>query len=230
MYDNGLSLRKGIKVSTSWQRRYFPKGHYHFPFYRTSYLAGSCFISPFGFFFGVCVPFIGVTGCNVYPPTVAFIDVPIYSGVQCTGYVNADQENLFNDPTLDQDEPGLKNAIDDLTEAFQGGDIDGLVTLINPNMSIAVYLRGKYRYSIAANDYVDLARDAIQSMHTVGFSLTYLHERAPGVFAVSGRQTYIDGSGNTETAWVSFVLQDISGQWTLTQIGNAPGTYRKPTF
>jgi len=60
----------------------------------------------------------------------------------------------------------LLNAIDELTEAFQGGNIDGLVTLVDPNSMIGVFVNGHYQYSLPANDYIDLSRDAIQSMHT----------------------------------------------------------------
>jgi hypothetical protein len=226
VYDNGLTLRKGISVSASWQRHYFPKGHYHFPFYRHTFVRGQTFLSPFGFFFGACVPYITASECRHYPPAVVFIDIPVFNGVQCTGFDDASDQNLFNDPNLNQDQPGLQNAIDDLTEAFQGGNIDGLVTLIDPNTSIAVYQNGHYQYSLSASDYIDLSRDAIQSMHTVGFTLKYLHQRAPGVFSVAGQQTYQDQNGQTLTTWVSFVLQDISGQWTLTQIETTPGRKR----
>jgi len=223
VYDNGLTLRKGIPVTAAWQKRYFPKGHYHFPYYQQNYIRGQCFISPFGFYFGVCVPYIGIADCRIFPPAVVFIDLPVYDGVQCTGFSDADDDNLFNDPTLNDEQPGLLNAIDNLTEAFQGGNIDGLVTLIDPNTSIAIYQTGKYQYSLPANDYIDLARDAIQSTHTVQFSLTYLHQRGPGVFSVAGKHTYNDQNGHLQTTWVSFVLQDISGQWTLTQAGTSPG-------
>jgi hypothetical protein len=228
VYDNGLQLRKGIPVTAAWQKHYFPKGHYHFPYYRNTFVRGQTFWSPFGFYFGVCVPYISADDCRIYPPAAEFIDVPVYQGVQFVRFDDADDQNLFNDPNLDQDQPGLRNAIDYLTEAFQGGNIDGLVTLVDPSTSIAVYQYGKYQYSLPANDYIDLARDAIQSMNTVGFSLNYLHQRAPNVFSVAGRQTYKDQNGQTQTNWVSFVLQDISGQWTLTQVETSPATRRNP--
>src|SRR5579862_4081041 len=139
VYDNGLTLRKGATASSPWQKKYFPKGHFHFPFYRTSFVRGQTYVSPFGFFFGVCVPFITASECHVFPPSVVFIDIPVYNGLQCTGYTDDGGANLINDPDLNQEQPGLLNAIDYLTEAFQGGNIDGLVSLIDPNTMVAVY-------------------------------------------------------------------------------------------
>ena len=129
VYDNGLPLRKGIQVSASWQKHYFPKGHYHFPYYRNAFVRGQTFRSPFGFFFGDCVPYISMSECRVYPPAVVFVDIPVFNGVQCTGFDDAGDQNLFNNPNLNQEQPGLQNAIDALTEAFQGGNIDELVRL-----------------------------------------------------------------------------------------------------
>jgi hypothetical protein len=225
-YDNGLQLRKGIKVQQAWQQHFFPHGYFHYPRYHPSYVPGQCFISPFGFYFGVCVPFIDISDCHVFPPTVAFIDAPLYDGSNCTGFDDSGTENLLNDANLDQDEPGLSNALDELAETFQNGNIDGIAVLVDPNVSIAIYQRGHYQYSLSPDDYMDITRDSIQSLQTVQFSLTAVHQRAPGVFSACGTHTYRDQNGNEQTVWVSFVLQDISGQWTLTQVETAPGHYQ----
>lgn len=227
VYDNGLRLRKGVKVTATWQRRYFPKGTYHYPYYRESFVRGRCFVSPFGFYIGICAPFIDASYCHVFPPAVTFVDEPVYNGNDCTGFNDTSDENLLNDANLDQDEPGLSGALDELSETFQSGNVDGLVSLIDPNTSIAIYFRGKYKYSMPSNDYVDVTRDAISAMTNVTFSIEYLHQRGPGVFSAAGHQTYRDANGQDQTMWLSFVLQDISGQWTLTQVSTAPGHYQR---
>jgi hypothetical protein len=221
-YDNGLILRKATPVTKAWQKRYFRKGHYHFPHYRGRWVAGQCFISPFGFYFGVCAPFISITDCIVAPPSVEFVDVPQYSGNAWLGYEDANDPNYLNDPNLDQEEPGLNNALSELTETFGNGDIDGLVSLVDPSMRVAIYEQGQYKYSMNSNDFVDLTRDAIQSAQTVSFTINYLHQRAPAVFAVDAQHVYRDASGANRTVYASFVLQDIGGQWTLTQVETSP--------
>lgn len=221
-YDNGLNLRKGVAVKLGWERRYFPHGYVHFPFYRQSYDRNHCFYSPFSFFFGICLPFIDISVCSVYPPSVVFIDTPIYNGNNCVGYTNLDDQNLIDDPNLNTNEPGLNAALDELTETFQGGNIDGLASLVDPNISIAVFLQGRYQYSLSSSNYVDLTRDAISGMQNAQLNLNFLHQRSPGVFVVSGNQMYTGQNGQTRTVYVSYVLQDISGQWTLTQVGTSP--------
>lgn len=205
-----------------WQKEYFRRGHVHFPYYRQTYIAGRCYYSPFSYFFGVCLPYIDISVCEVLPPPVQFIDYAAYSGDRCLGFQSTNDYNMINDPDLDQKEPGLNNALDELTETFQGGNIDGIVSLINPNLNIAVFMHNQYRYSLHANDYIDMTRDMLQSIQTVSFSLDYLHQRSPTVFTVSGEHVYQDSSGNTRTVYVSFVLQDIGGLWTLTQAATSP--------
>jgi hypothetical protein len=226
-YDNGLNLRKGTAVKLGWQRRYFPHGYVHFPYYRQFYDRNHCFYSPFGFFFGVCLPFIDISICSVYPPSVVFVDTPSYNGNNAVGYNNLDDQNLIDDPNLDQNEPGLNAALDELTETFQGGNIDGLASLVDPNVSVAVFLSGKYQYSLSSSNYVDLTRDAISALQNPQLNLNYLHQRSPGVFVVSGNQMYTGQNGQTRTVYVSYVLQDISGQWTLTQVGTSPDVIQK---
>jgi hypothetical protein len=222
LYDNGLRLRKGTEPA-AWQREYFRRGHVHFPFYRQTYVRGRSYYSPFSFFFNICVPCIDFSVCQVLPPPVSFIDIASYGGDQrCMGFLGIDDYNMINDPNLDQNQPGLNNALDELTETFQGGNIDGVVSLINPNLNVAVFMHNQYRYSLHADDYIDMTRDMLQSIQTVQFSLDYLHQRSPTVFCASGRHVYQDQNGNQRTVYVSFVLQDIGGLWTLTQVGTTP--------
>lgn len=221
-YDNGMILRKGVKVNQTWQRSYFPHGYVHFPFYHPGFIRGQCYISPFAFYFGVCVPYIDVSACAFFPPATVFCDSPVYNGNTCAGFQDLDNGNLINDPNLDQNEPGLNNALDDLFETFQGGNIDGIVSVINPNMRIAIFERGQYQYSLSADDFTDMTRDAIQNTQNVEYSLDYLHQRSPTVFVVSGHQVYVDRNNNQRTVYLSYVLQDIGGLWTLSQVNTSP--------
>jgi len=221
-YDNGLHLRKGQKVTAGWEKHYFKRGYAHYPHYRDHF---DGIISPFGFYYGSCVPWLDVSFCNVFPPAVSFIDQPIYDGQDYTGWAPNEGDNWFDHADLEQTNPGLSNAIDELNETFTSGNVDALVSLIDPNVSIAIYERGVYQYSMAANDYVDLTRDAIRNIATVSFTLDQLHQKTPNVFCVSGRHEYQDANGATQSNYVSFVLQDIGGQWTLTQVDNSPGVY-----
>jgi hypothetical protein len=119
-------------------------------------------------------------------------------------------------------EPGLANAVDELREAMGHGNIDALVALTDPNIKIAVFLRGRYDYSLDSSDFVDLTRDALRNAETIAFDITRIHRRSMGVYVVSGEHTYKNPDGNIRKVYVSYVLEGIRGVWTLTQVGTAP--------
>ena len=222
-YDNGIVLRPGTSIREDWQRHYFPRGRFHYPYYWPSYNSVTVYQSPFGFYFGVCAPFILRAHTHHVPPVVVYVDIPVYSGDTCRGYEPIRREDNFSNlDYLMQREPGLASAVDDLREAFARGNIDSLVTLTDPNTKIAVFLKGKYEYSLDSNDYLDMTRDAFQTTQTISFDMTRIHERAAGVYVVSGEHTYVDPSGRARKVYVSFVIEEIRGVWTLTQVGTAP--------
>jgi hypothetical protein len=209
-------------VTAAWEKPYFHNHHAHYAHYRDNFYRGGTYISPFGFYYGVCVPWLDPSACNVFPPAVAFIDAPIYDGTIYSGWSPGAGDNWFEHSDLEQAFPGLSNAIDELNETYSSGNIDAFVTIIDPNVSIAIYEHGQYQYSMASNDYVDLTRDAIRNISTINFTLDQLHQKAPTVFCVSGQHQYRDANGNTQTNFVSFVLEDIGGEWTLTQVDTSP--------
>jgi hypothetical protein len=218
-----LQLRRGIPVNADWQRRYFPHGRFHYPYYFPTYNPATVVISPFGFYFGVCAPFISRSHCFINPPAAVYIDIPIFAGDTCQGYAPISPEDNYLDlDSLRDREPGLANAVDELREAFGHGNIDALVALTDPKTRIAIFERGKYQYSLDPNDFVDMSRDAIQSTQTIAFDLTMIHERAAGVYVVSGEHVYRDPNGRSRKVYVSYVLEDLGGVWTLTQVGTAP--------
>jgi hypothetical protein len=151
-----------------------------------------------------------------------FIDAPLYDGVRWSGWNNDQDRNWLNDRNLDDEEPGLNNALDELTEAYQSGNIDGLVALVDPGVSVAVYERGAYQYTMPSNDFLDLTRDALRSLQTVSFNLEFLHQRATNIFSVGGQHIYRSANGQVRTVYVNFVLQDFGGHWTITQVETSP--------
>jgi hypothetical protein len=221
-YDNGTALRPATQVRERWQQNYFPKGHTYYPYYAARYNPTLDFISPFGFYYGVGAPYILRDQGFNHRPQFSYIEVSLYSGNAFQGYADPRQKNYFNQSNLGQQEPGLENAIDELREGFRRGNIDSLVTLTDPQGEVAIFLKGKYEYSMSSNDFLDLTRDALASTRTIQFDLTQLHKRGEGVYVVSGKHVYRDQDDRSRTVYVSYVLESLENQWTLTQMGTAP--------
>jgi len=218
-YNNGIVLRSGTFYRDRYFDHYFPSSYCYFPHYSSGFSLSLNFFSPYGYYYGVCPPYIYRNYCTYYPPSYVYVDVPVYVGNDWHGYRD---DRDYRDDVRDFREDGLETATDDIREAFRSNDINSLVNLTDPNVKIAVFLKGKYEYSLNANDYLDMTRDMLQTTDTVQFDLTRFHKRASGVYVISGKHVYTDHDGNKRTVYVSFVVERLSGHWTLTQVGTAP--------
>ena len=228
VFGNGDRLSSGERNDSNWDRRFFGDRDFHFRHYRHRFDRRDCFISPFGFFFGICPPFIDLNLCTFAPPAIQFVEVPVYVNDYCEGFQDTGEQSFLNDPYIDEADPGLQTALQELAEAFQGGNIDSLVPLVDKNTPIAVYERGTYKYTMSSDDYLDLTRDALENIQSVSFQIDSLHEVSTDTFSASGVQQYKDKNGKVQSMYLSFVLKDIDGRWTLIQVGTAPGEYQDP--
>ena len=227
VYTNGVTIRIGSVPYYTTLRPYFASGYSFYPYYVPSYGGGAAAVSPYGYFYGSAAPFINPDSVVADAPAAEYVDVPTYDGNLCSGYQDSDSENWLTHDDLADTEPGLLLAIEELTEAITQSKIDMLVSLIDPNVQVAVYLKGKYRYSLAGGDYVDLSRDAISNTKTIGFDITSLRKRADGVFCASGTQTYKSKAGKVRVVYVSYVFEQSGNKWILTQVGSAPDVIQK---
>jgi hypothetical protein len=116
----------------------------------------------------------------------------------------------------------IDGAVSDLNAAWQNGDVQALSKHIRQKARIAVYLRGKYQYSLDAGDYLDMTRDAFHATKTVSFKLDNVERKENGVYTVSGHHTYTDQKGKDHTVLVSYVLEKTGDEYYITQVGTSP--------
>jgi hypothetical protein len=207
-----------------------------YPYYYPTFDVSLSFYSPYSYYYGVCAPYIYRRHTYyAYPPTV-WIDVPIYVNNEYRGWdgdrYNRDDYYLNRssseyDPSNVQDQ-GLRDAMDDIRDAFHFGSIEHLVNLVDPQVKVSVFLKGKYEYSLSSNDYLDMTRDAMQNMDTIQFDITRLRKRALGVYVASGKHVYRNKEGEKRTVYVSFVLEKLRDRWTITQVGTSPDRIQEP--
>lgn len=122
--------------------------------------------------------------------------------------------------------PALENLLDKaiamVKQAWAKRDIQLLSELTDPKTRIAVYLRGKYQYSLAPQDYLDMTRDAFENVDTVAFRLDPPQRKEKGVYTVVGRHTYRSRDGEERSILISYVFEKKNDKYVLTQVGTAP--------
>ncbi|MCS6777879.1 MAG: hypothetical protein RMJ43_06790 [Chloroherpetonaceae bacterium] len=116
----------------------------------------------------------------------------------------------------------LRIAVDDICRTWTDKNIQLLAKHVRRDVRIAVYLRGKYQYSLDATDYLDITRDALNVANTVKFTLDRIERKEANIYTVSGKHVYRDREGESRTVLVSYVLEKMDGEYIITQIGTAP--------
>jgi hypothetical protein len=116
----------------------------------------------------------------------------------------------------------------DLREAFRFSDINLLTNLTDPSVRIAIFLKGKYDYSLNASDYLDMTRDMFATTETVQFDLERIRRRSTDVYVASGKQVYLNRDNKRRSVYLSFVFERVRGRWTITQVGTAPDRIEEP--
>jgi hypothetical protein len=109
-----------------------------------------------------------------------------------------------------------------LRRAWLQRDIQSLAEFVDKKTRIAVYLRGKYQYSLKPEDYLDLTRDAFQSTQTERFELDSPIRKEKGVYSVTGKHTYRTRKGELYTVYVSYAFEQKDDKFVLTQVGTSP--------
>ena len=223
-FDNGIALRRGATFTDHRFDAYFPHHYYSYPHYALGRDVGRVVISPFSFYVGIFPPYIDRSAVIISAPSRVFIDVPIYTHGDYRPYGGARDDYYLNraDDNRWKDDPDLRRAVYDLEDSFRNEDIALLAPLTDPAVNISVFAKGRYQYSLAPNDYLDMTRDFLRSAHTTNFTAYRVHPKAPGIYQVLARHDYQDTNGQTRTVYLDMIVQRINDRWTLTQVDTSP--------
>ncbi|MBM3494664.1 MAG: hypothetical protein FJX72_10180 [Armatimonadetes bacterium] len=223
-YERGIELRRAWRFTDTRFGLYFPQGHCYYPHYSHNYVSVDVFLSPYHFYYGVCPPYIHRRYVYHRPPRVVYIEVPVYVSNAYYGYGDGDyyldRGSWWRDDRAT--DPDLRRGIEDLEDAFRYNDIGQLVDLTDPRTEIAIFSRGRYQYSLSANDYLDTTRDFMVGADTVRFDVFRVRRRSADVCNLSAKHVYRARDGQTRTVYVSFVLERFGRSWAITQVDTAP--------
>lgn len=229
---------------------YFPGGLAYSSYYAPYFSLGYTALSPFAYYDSVYSPFIILGGLSSSPPQYIYVPYPVYQDGAYQGTRNEDVDGYYlnrnpnNNPNPNQNakapdntyrigeggngiakDTALDSTVTDLRDAWKTGKIDSLAKHVRRDAKIAVYLRGKYQYSMEAGDYLDMTRDALQATKTIRFDIETVQRKQKDVYVVLGRHTYRDSEGNERTVHVNYVLEKAAptdNDYIITQVGSAP--------
>lgn len=201
-----------------WQPKiYFPPVNDN---YRRHYPRGVAY----GFYVRVYEPYRVCPSVYVFYPTmpayisterIVVVERPVF--VEVPVFVYRDSYYLErNLPTR------LDATIGDIQRAWRYNSPDLIRRHLRFDMFVAVYLRGKYAYSIPAEDYYTMTLDAMRNTRTVRFAFDEIRKRTNDAYVLYGQHVYEDEDGHLRTTYISYTLERIGGEWIITEVGSSP--------
>lgn len=238
-YGNGVYGRAHYHHYSGFYGSIFAGGMAYYPCYSLDYLPGATCLSPYAYYLGAFPAYISAGNVDYAPPDEAYVPTPLYTPEGAyQGYQpeNPDNNGLTQAPSsqggyriseetqanTEKPDDEVKAAVDDIMNAWKDRDIQSLVKHVRKDSQIAVYLRGKYQYSLDSGDYVDMTRDAFSATKTVRFVLDNIQRKQDGVYVVTGHHVYKDNSGAEHTVHISYVLERADDGYYITQVGTDP--------
>jgi len=161
-------------------------------------------------YYDPCPPFVVVYRVTYLPPRphTVLVEVPIY--VESPYY-------LERRPPDDR-----QQLLSDLRAAWMLRDPSFLERYIRPNSYIAIYLDGQYAYSLPAQDYIEMTRDAIRAVKTEQIRFDRITKRGETQIVVRGEHQYLDeATGVRRVVYISYTFERVDGRWYLIEAGSS---------
>jgi hypothetical protein len=161
-------------------------------------------------YYDPCPPFVVVYRVVYLPPRphTILVEVPLY--VETPYY-------LERRPPDSQ-----QQLLSDLRAAWMLRDPSYLTRYIRPESYIAIYLDGQYAYSLPAQDYIDMTRDAIRAVRTEQIRFYRVAKRGDTQLVVRGEHQYIDdATGVRRLVYIQYTFEQVDGRWYLIEAGSS---------
>lgn len=162
-------------------------------------------------YYDPCPPFIPVYRViHLPPPHIIYVEVPVF----------IDTPYYLDRAPRQRDE--RQALLSDLRALWKLRDMQFIERYVRPNSHIAVYLEGKYAYSLPAEDYLEMTRDALRVIKTEEITFYQVSKRGENQLVVRGEHRYIDDlTGELKVVYVSYTFEWVEGRWYLSEVGSS---------
>jgi hypothetical protein len=161
-------------------------------------------------YYDPCPPFVTVYRVVYLPPRphTVLVEVPIV--VETPYYL--ERRPLDSQQQL----------LSDLRAAWMLRDPSYLTRYIRPESYIAIYLDGQYAYSLPAQDFIEMTRDAIRAVRTEQIRFYRIAKRGDTQLVVRGEHQYIDdATGVRRLVYIQYTFEQVDGRWYLIEAGSS---------
>jgi len=194
--DHPVLISGGYRVGYYFYTPLWCDDYFWYPFYIFDPWGGPCFVSPW-YYYPCLPPYVAWNRCHVYnlPPWSEWYgDVYDYR----PSYYGGDYGVWSRGHRSEID-----YAVDDIVASFERDDKQAAGRLISTDLDVAIYIDGKYSYTVNAKDFYDMFLDATQNTKTRKYEITRVEtghdEAGRDIVRVNARHDYEDPWGQVTT-------------------------------
>ncbi|MHB1460187.1 MAG: hypothetical protein ACYC1M_02765 [Armatimonadota bacterium] len=147
---------------------------------------------------------------------VVIVRQPVYVYYPVPDYRYYDSSYQRNDQYS-----SLNSALTDIFSSWLNDNGIPITRHITPTERVAVYIDGKYAYSMPGNDYRDMTEDAMRNTGTITFAPYKVAKRSDGAYTAYAKQQFYDADQNYKVAYVTYTMVPKKGKWTIVGVGSS---------
>lgn len=192
----------------------FVFGAYSYPYYCYNYRPLYSYPSVYCYYYDVFPPYI-------YGNRVLFVEPYFHrrNFTHITILMNPRDNYYYSDPARRE----LDDTLEDIEVAWEEKDIERFTQYVRQGSSIAIFIEDEYAYSLDWRDYVDMTRDAMMNIDTTSFDFDKVVRRQEtGEVTAFAKHRFRNWDGSTETIYISYTFERISGNWYITETQTSP--------
>ncbi|MFI5385449.1 MAG: hypothetical protein ACHQ50_04935 [Fimbriimonadales bacterium] len=190
--DHPVLVQNGFRVGYYFYSGLWCDDYFWYPYYAFDPWGSRCCISPW-YYYPMLPPYVAWDRCRFYNMAAwSAWQGDYYQWRRPAYYGNYDVWGHAGASEIDY-------AIDDIVNAFERADRRAAGRLISTESDVAIYVDGKYSYTLNANDFYDMFLDATQNTKTKRYSIirteTGHDEANRDIVRVTARHEYEDPWG-----------------------------------
>ena len=208
--ENGILSVRGFSrppMGGDWRygfrgRRDFDENQFGFNFYLYSPYDQPTYLSPWYYYPGL-------------PPYVDASEVDVVPGVSFSWNSGPAYPYRYGYSYNSYGSASLNRSVDDIQAAFSNQDEGAIDSILPPSGQVAIFVDGRYQYSVSSDEFAQMMRDNIANTDTSSFRIDSVRGGG-GRATVTATQTFTDADGYTHSVQQQYGLTMENGAYVVT--------------
>ncbi len=155
------------------------------------------------------------------PPYFCSPTVFIVEDYSYRHYYGRGREYRYRDGYDDRDNDSIDGSIASIVRGFENRDFRDMDSLVPHSGDVAIFMDHQYRYSMRADDYFDMMRDAVENVRTTGYHILDVRTYDDDSVRIEARHETVDPWNRHSNVYNTILLQRESRGYVIREFGTS---------